>query len=137
MVNAAVSDAHRAANYVTWFIRHSGLWTSSKNQKPLPANFLLHLGSALQLIAWEAKGISIHRDAGLPDAQQAMRDAFITLNNPAFDPMEFVTAVEGLAVERFSWSSQEELGIDVLLDEPDEEVLLEALADFLWNNLPN
>jgi hypothetical protein len=41
-----------------------------------------------------------------------------------------------LFVERFAWKARDELDADVALHEADEEQILEALADFLWNHRP-
>jgi hypothetical protein len=37
-----------------------------------------------------------------------------------------------LRMSRFAWVGPTELRADVALDDPDEDVLLEALVDLLW-----
>jgi hypothetical protein len=89
------------------------------------------LGAALRLVAWETQGFSFHLAAGLPTAQQAVRDAFLC--NDEAETRELCLAVLRLAVYHLAWSGVAELGIDVSLDDGQEEdAVLEALADFLW-----
>jgi hypothetical protein len=102
----------------------------------MPAGFLLHLAAALRLLSSEAQGFFPHREAGLPEARQAIRDAFLALTDPDADPTELCVAVLRLSVERFAWSGPPDLGADVALDEAPEDALLEALADFLWAHRP-
>jgi hypothetical protein len=54
------------------------------------------------------------------------------LGDPAADPTELCVAVLRLSAERFAWSGPPEVGADIALDEAHEDILLEALADFLW-----
>src|ERR1700675_104227 len=48
----------------------------------LPRDFLLELAAALRLLVWEKNGLCLHREAGLPPADQAVRDAFRWLKPP-------------------------------------------------------
>jgi hypothetical protein len=132
MVAAVAVDADRDADRVISFLGHLGLRATPEKPLPMPAGFLLHLGAALRLLEWEARGIFVHREAGLPEARQAIRDAFQSLTEPDADPTKLCVAVLRLCVERFAWSGLPELGADVALDEAQEDALLEALADFLW-----
>ena len=99
----------------------------------MPARFLLHLGAALRLLVWEAQGFFIHRAAGLPEARQAIRDAFRSLANPGTDPTELCVTVLRLAVECFAWHGPRDLNADIALDQlADEDAALDALAEYLW-----
>jgi hypothetical protein len=132
MVTAVAVEATRDADRVGLFLDHLGLEGTPEKPLPLPAGFLLHLGAALRLLTWEAQGFFSHRQAGLPEAQQAIRDAFRSLANPDADPTELCVAVLRLSVDRFAWSGPSDLGADIALDETQEDALLETLADFLW-----
>jgi hypothetical protein len=136
MVAAVAADAARDADRVGLFLEQLGLGATPEKPRPLPAGFLMDLGAALRLLVWEAEGFFGHREAGLPTAEQAIRDAFRFLTDPEANPAELSVLVLRLSVERFAWSGQPELGADIALDEAHEDVLLEALADFLWARRP-
>jgi hypothetical protein len=132
MVAAVAANAERDAECVGQFLNHLGLTATPEKPLSLPRGFLLHLGSALRLLIWEARGFFFHSEAGLPDARQAICDSFRLLSDPDGDATPFCIAVLRLSIERFGWSGPPELGADVALGEAEEELLLEALADFLW-----
>jgi hypothetical protein len=134
MVAAVPANAERDAESVACFLHHLGLEGEPDNPLPLPPGFLLYLASALRLLDWETQGFSSHREAGLPEVRAAIIDAFRQVDDPNADAKPFCVAVLRLAVERFAWGGQTELGADVALEDPQEELLLEALADFLWAN---
>jgi hypothetical protein len=134
MVAAAAFEGARDADRVCRFLRYLGLDASPDRPRLMPPNFLLHLGAALRLLVWEVQGFFFHRAAGLPEARQAIRDAVLSLNNPNADSTELCQTVFRLSIERFAWSGPPELGVDVTLDEAQEDMLLNALADFLWTN---
>jgi hypothetical protein len=132
MVTAVAADAARDAARVGRFLEHLGLGATPEQPRPLPAAFLLHLGAALRLLAWEAQGFCFHRQAGLPEARQAIRDAFRSLADPGADPTALGAAVLRLAVERFAWGGPRDLDADVALDDLTDDAALEALAAYLW-----
>lgn len=136
MVAAVEADAARDAERVGLFLRRLGLQHTPEKPLQLPAAFLLRLGDALRLLAWEAQGFFVHREAGLPEARQAIRDAFLSLNETGSDSTELGVAILRLSIERFAWNALPELGADVVLDDAQEDALLEALADFLWAQRP-
>jgi len=140
LVAAVAEDAARDADRVGQFLRTLGLGGSPDRPVRLPAAFLLELGAALRLGDWEQRGLQVHREAGLPSAQQALRDVFqasSTSPGPAAAPHErLVYRIVVLFAERFAWNARVELDADIALDEADEEQLLEGLADFLWDHRP-
>jgi hypothetical protein len=131
LLDAVVRDAEADADRVVLFLDALGLTPPPGQTRPMPAAFLLDLGSALRLLAWEAHGFSFHRDAGLPAARDAIRAAF---RGSPRDPAELSNAVLRLAVDRFAWAGQPELGTDVALGDVDEDAALDAIADFLWTH---
>jgi hypothetical protein len=104
----------------------------------LPTFFLLGLGAALRLLVWEQDGLHAHRDAGLPSAYEAIREAFQAVTAP--EPLEekeraatqLARRVLAVVVERLAWNGRSLLGADLELGEADEDVLVDALARFLW-----
>jgi hypothetical protein len=134
MLTAVAVDAARDAERVGHFLDHLGLGATPEKPRPMPAGFLLYLGAALRLLAWEVQGFYFHRSAGLPDARQAIREAFLSLHDPKADPSELGIAAMRLSVERFAWHGQPELQADVALDDLVDDAALDALAEYLWAN---
>ncbi len=133
MVAAVAANAARDADYVGFFLSRLGLDATPERPRPLPARFLLHLGAALRLLIWEAQGFFVHRAAGLPEARQAIRDAFRSLADPGADPTELGVSILRLAVECFAWHGPRDLNAHIALDQlADEDAALDALAECLW-----
>src|SRR5262249_48991571 len=132
MVSAVEADAGRDADRVAMFLDALGIRGTPDQPKPIPHKFLFHLGAALRLLAWEARGFTFHRAAGLPRARQAIRDAFNALGEPDADPTQLCLAALRFSVERLAWNGPRDLGADVVLDELTEDAALDALAEFLW-----
>jgi hypothetical protein len=136
MVTAVAGDAARDADRVGLFLSYLGLKGTPERPLPMPGAFLLYLGAALRLLHWEGLGFFFHREAGLPEASQAIRKAFLSLNDPGADPAELCAAVMRLSIERFAWGGPPELGAEVALEDAQEDALLNALADYLWAHRP-
>jgi hypothetical protein len=142
LVAAVAEDAARDADRVGLFLQARGLAGSPQRPARLPAAFLLELAAALRLLAWEQAGLRAHLDAaGLPPAAQALRDLFLAATGrlpgpPASPAGTLAYRVTALFAERFAWDARGELGAEVALGEADEDALLEALADFLWQHRP-
>jgi hypothetical protein len=96
----------------------------------------LYLGFALRLLIWEQCGLQVHRDAGLPPAREILRDVFLSPGDPAAAARtaQLPGQVMALFIQRFAWAGRRELGTAMVLDHVDEDLALEALADFLWNH---
>jgi len=92
----------------------------------------------VRLRAWEAVGLDVHREAGLPTAHEALERIIGILTTTPSDPAVFARAsllgraVFDFRMSRFAWAGPADLRADVALDTPDEHALIEALADFLW-----
>lgn len=107
----------------------------------LPAAFLLGLGLALRLSLWEARGLRVHRDAGLPSAAEVLdgvvRQTAVSLNDTPPAAVDYVRQllrdVLRVAAERFAWSGPALLGADVVVGDVDEDQLLDALARLVWD----
>ena len=68
----------------------------------------------------------------MPEAYQAIREAFDSLTNPDAKSIELYAAVMGLFSERFAWNARRDLGADVALDDLADEAALDALAKYFW-----
>ena len=103
----------------------------------LAREFLLELAAVLRLDLWERSGVRDRLDPGLPPAEQALADLFAPGGHgglPIGAPVTLAMSVFRASLRHLAWGGREELGADVVLDEPDDEVLLEALADLLWEH---
>jgi hypothetical protein len=142
LIVAVVHEGWRDADMVGHFLEALSQSTPWQwlARKPvyLPADFLLGLGAALHLHVWEWNGILVHREAGLPSAQEALLDVFQSLTDPesAAKTAQLPARVTALFMAKFAWTAPVELNADVTLGEAEEEALLEALADFLWAHRP-
>jgi hypothetical protein len=132
LITAVLADAARDADRVGQFLIALGLRLDPKTPLPLPERFLLQLGAALRLLSWEAEGLFSHRAVGLPDAGEAIREAFQSLHDPDAGPSELCMAVLRLFVERFAWHGRRDLDADVTLDDLTDDAALGALAEYLW-----
>jgi len=123
------------------FLNELGLGGFPERPLILPAGFLLDLGAALRLLEWERRGLQAHLQAGLPPARKALSDVCRTLGKQpdpaAVPPGTLASRVLAVFVERFAWNAWAELNAEVALDQADEEQVLEALADFLWEHRPH
>ena len=133
LVEAVACDAARDAHRVAAFLDAVGLTPSPGSVRHLPGGFLLDLAAALRMLVWEEEMVSVHREAGLPSAKEAAREAFrsAAAGGPAM-PGRISEAVFRLSLDRFAWSGRRALGAEILLDDPDEDALVEAMARFLW-----
>jgi hypothetical protein len=132
MVAAVSVDAARDADRVCAFLTELRLSGTADKPLRMPAAFMLHLGAALRLLSWEAQGIFVHREAGLPDAWQAIRDAVHSLQDREADPTPLCVAILRLSVDRFAWHGLRDLGGDVTVDDLTDDAALDSLAEFLW-----
>jgi hypothetical protein len=70
--------------------------------------------------------------AGLPDARQALQDAFQHFTDPDIDPTELCCSVLRLSCENFAWHAARDFNADVALGELFDEGVEDALAELLW-----
>jgi hypothetical protein len=140
LITRALEQAVRDADLTAHILTHVGLGPPPGEVRHLPATFLLELGAACRLLAWEVAGLTFHCQAGLPSARDALRDAFRDAAARAADPSApdpgpaLSRAVFALTVDRLAWTGPAYLRAEVLLDTPDEDALVEAMARFLWDH---
>jgi hypothetical protein len=128
----AAAEAARDANAVGLFFRALGLTASPEKPIPMPASFLLQLGAALRLLRWESQGFFYHRQAGLPEAREAIRGVLLAVRHSGSDATECCLGVLRLSVERFAWSRGDASAGDVAVDDLTDDAALDALAEYLW-----
>ena len=138
LVEAAAREAARDAENVALFLRELRFVPSADRPVRLPPAFLLHLGAALRLLVWESGGLRVHQDSGLPMAERAIIDTFGLLDGAseaeAQHPVELARKVVALFADRFAWHGPRDLDADVVLDDHiDEDALVDALAELLWD----
>jgi hypothetical protein len=136
---ALVRDAERDADGVVALLDALGFRRPGDGEPPvrLPAQFLLGLGLAVRLFSWESKGLRVHLDAGVAPAKDVLRD--VVRRTAQLGPCETDADVASLrmkvlclSVQRFAWAGPAVLGADVVVGDPDEELLLDALARLCW-----
>jgi hypothetical protein len=134
LLAAVAADAGADADLAIGLLRRMGLGPQRGQTAAWPGRFLLNLGAALRLWVWELSGVTVHRDAGLPAARDAFRQVWLRAAGPtADDPHPFLyRAVIRLATDRLAWTGRRDLAASVVLGDPDEEALVDALAHLLW-----
>ncbi len=131
MVAVLLSDVARDIHLAVRFLGHMGVRGTPEKLLRLPPKFSLQLGAAMRLLLWESQGFYLHREAGLPSADEAILNALLSFTTPEFWSADFCRAVLQLSLARFAWHGPLELAADVALDElPDDA--LDMLAEHLW-----
>jgi len=135
LVARVAGQAARDADLTADFLRGVGLAPLVEAGR-LPAGLLLQLGAAMRLMAFEAEGLDPTRH-GMPSAEEAIlgafRDATRRLDDPSTPPATVGRDVFLFSVARLAWAGPREMHAEVLLDVPDEDTLVEAMARFLWD----
>jgi hypothetical protein len=111
---------------------------SPETPLPLPAPLLLGLGAAVRSLRWEAQGVRLHIERGMPTGDAAVREVFRRAaadggsgSDGRFE-RELCRDVLRLAASHFAWEGPEALGTDVVLGEVEDERLLDAVARMIW-----
>lgn len=144
LIETIISDAMFMASLTAQYLEQLDILPSRKqlqnNPVAFPPEFLLELAAVLRLALWERAGLRDHLDSGLPPAEQAWAALFARFG---LLPQE-VCATEsesGLKMRVFETTFRQlahagrgELNADIVLREPEETILLEALADYLWTH---
>jgi hypothetical protein len=128
--------AERHAHMTADWLESNGFSAGSYSA---PASFLFELAAVLQLGAWERQGIFDHASLGLPTYREAADDLAA---RAARGPSEFhgragrrlSTLVNQSWMDRFAWDGPALLSADIIFGECDDEMLIEQLAQFLWQH---
>lgn len=132
LIDAVRGEAEASADRVAAFLYAAG-WRPGQPLRCTRAG-LLALDAALRLLDWEARGVSAHRAAGLPDAESALNAAVESFLGRTDADSARRTGIAVLAVfaERMAWGAGRELAAQMELGEVDEDALVDALADLIW-----
>jgi hypothetical protein len=149
LFQAAAHEAALDADRVALFLEGIGFRPAHGDGEVvpvrLPGGLLLGLGAALRLLLWESGGARAHLPVDLPSSEEVIRDLFVA----AFDrdqperldalAHELTRRVLRVWVDHFAWDGRQAWDADLVLGEADEDALVEALAEFLWQhrNAPN
>jgi hypothetical protein len=143
MVRSVQAYALDDADLVGTFLRDvCGLPATPDHPVRLPADFLTELAAALRLFTWESAGFDLGQVAAVPEPRTALLDLFRRAmatddGSPAnWSRDELSARVIAAYAERFAWPARSELGAEVVLGPADQENVLEAVADFLWQIRP-
>lgn len=133
LLDAVRDEAEASADRVAAFLHAAG-WRPGQRLR-CSEEGLLALDAALRLLDWETRGITAHRAAGLPDAASALNAAVEAILGRADANSSRRTGVALLAVfaERMAWGAGRELAAQVELGEADDEALVEALANLIYD----
>jgi hypothetical protein len=122
------------AEMVIALLRRLGMSPSSSEFPRMPNSLLLDLAAACRLAVWERAGVTIHREAGLPSAEEALRLAFeACVSRQIVGGLGFGPQIMALNITHFAWSGPVDLRAEVLLGVPDEDALVDAMAQFLFD----
>jgi hypothetical protein len=138
LIESVAANAEAEADRVASFLDRVGLGPLPGGTRRLPSDFLLNLGAALRLRAWEVAGITVHREDGLPTPADAVRRVLAdaaagTVRATTPDPW-LSRADFRLSIDRLAWTGRRDLAAEVVIEVPDEDTLVESLAQFLWKH---
>lgn len=102
----------------------------------VPASFLGGLALAVRAHRWEAGGFFAHRELGLPAAADLLGELIRLAAEGSPDGLDrFVRSLFPGFIDvthRFASQGHRLLGAEVVLREPDDEAMVEALARLCW-----
>ena len=144
VIESVMRFAHRGAFLVgTYLTKIGAVPKSLKRRQPVspPIEMALGLAAILQIWLWERAGLRPYLHiVDLPTAQEAMADFW---KADSKDQAEYLRSksgsrllkqVVGAFLSHCALSAPEELGVDIAIDGPLDESLLEAFADFVWQH---
>ena len=144
IIESLMRIAHRGAFLVgTYLTKIGAVPKSLKRRQPVspPIEMALGLAAILQIWLWERAGLRPYLHVvDLPTAQEAMADFW---KADSKDQAEYLRSksgsrllkqVVGAFLSHCALSAPEELGVDIAIDGPMDESMLEAFADFVWQH---
>jgi hypothetical protein len=142
VLSAFVGDGEYMATLVARFLDEWHQAMGRKKPLPLPAEFLLELSAVIRIAIWQRAGLTLEMGADFPPWQELLEQLLSRLfTNPtsfSCDPYSCPAPLRKKVVEfwfqRCSWTATLILGTDIVIHPVDEELLLDALADALWQH---
>jgi hypothetical protein len=141
LITAEIRLAHTDGERVAVFLRE---WLEPLGLLPhagsFPRGFLVELAPILRIASWQRAGLPADLEDTFPPAGELLEHL---IRRFIADPMTFdfkmpavpprlCSRVVSTWIARCAWSSPSETGADVWLGEIDDDLLLDALADFLY-----
>jgi hypothetical protein len=133
----AATDAEAVSIYLKRLESAAG---TERIRPMLTAEFLIGLSVVLRLARWEAEGLNDSSVADLPAARDLL-DALFDYTAELQGTMSCIgdlgARVLRITIERLSWYGPAMFGADISvspLTDQDEDSILDAIAEFLWNN---
>jgi hypothetical protein len=137
VIVAVTRHAYQQAHLAIAFLKHFGL--CDDGQVGLPIRFLIELTAVLRLGIWERNGLYSLLGSKLPSYREAMgqllercKKGRYEFEGPAATPL--YAQVLLVWVRQFAWDGPELLQADVLVGDPDEDELIDLLAQFVWTH---
>ncbi|MEX0792201.1 MAG: hypothetical protein WD045_03645 [Pirellulaceae bacterium] len=106
---------------------------------PLPRALLLELGAMMMFASWEDQGLDQHLRAYFPAIEAATqefgrrcREGDQAFSDPSDVPSSRLAI--RIFVQHFAWEAKDHLGAAMLVKAGEDDRLVDALANFLWEN---
>ena len=117
------------------FLEALGLHATPNAPIRLPADFLLSLAGAMRILRWQLAGLSHQLHPCLPSPSEVIvRAAKQAKRGQRMTGAQLWRRLVTVGVNRLAWRGLPDLGADVVLDLPDENTLVEAIAQFFWEH---
>jgi hypothetical protein len=135
---AFIRLAHNDAERVVEFLRR---WLKPLRIGPasacFPMEFPFELAAILRIAAWQRAGLAADLSDAFPPARELLEDLIrrfiadpLSFNAPAVPRL--CAQVVSIWIAHCAWDSPSETGADVWLSEIDNDLLHDAMADFLY-----
>ncbi len=130
LVRLADQDALLVARFIP-------AWIELKPGEAFPKAFLVELAAILRIARWQQAGLPADLQEQFPPAEflfdelvQAFAENPSSFIDGSYQP-KWPKSVLVTWLHRFSWNAPLEIGAEVVMQEPDEDMVLGAIADFL------
>ena len=144
VIESVMRFAHRGAVLVGVYLTKLGAVPKSlKERQPVtvPAEMAFGLAAILQIWLWERAGLRPYLHVvDLPTSQDAMTDFWKADADGQAKYLrsksgsKLLKQVLGAFLTHCALSAPEELGVDIAIDGPLDESLLEVFVDFVWQH---
>jgi hypothetical protein len=134
LVGAVVLHSIHEADFAAGVLREMGL-----DRVRLPAAFLLEFAALMELWFWEWQGLRALLPESLPTfaaAKQPLCERALKGPKESEGPNATPLSHQILQTwpENFAWVARDQFGADVIVRHSDEDQLVDAVAQFLWDN---
>jgi hypothetical protein len=140
LIARVTEQATQDAENVAILLQAFSLAPSDGSERSYPAEFLVEVGVAARVLVSEMHGIGLFQRGVRLTAGDILLRVFEDTTRRLRDPsapastLDLVDAVFRLNMERLAWTGPRDLQAEIMLDFPDEDALVESLAQILWNN---